>query len=336
LTASPSDEAFVEEEGSLQIIPDRRTFLAGLSVWFFVLAPAMAGEELSIDKLEVQAKIPVGGDFMAFGFDSLWMMSGARMMRVNPADNSVTEIKVDGALGSYRGIAVGEGAIWIPATGSKTIYKLDPITNSVVRQLAVDFYDSEGSIGVGEDAVWIVAAGEKFHAVLTRFNSETGALEANIPLEQGSIAALVDFGSVWVTNNQKNELYRIDPKTNSVVSATSLHERPRFLASGEGAIWVLNQGDATVQRVDGKTGTVVATIETVSGYRGGGEIVVGGGYVWVTLTGDLDTYPVVQIDPKTNTLLRMFKGYGMGDAIRYGAGSLWVSGSNIFRIKPPD
>jgi DNA-binding beta-propeller fold protein YncE len=206
----------------------------------------------------------------------------------------------------------------------------------VVRQLAVDFYDSEGSIGVGEDAVWIVAAGEKFHAVLTRFNSETGALEANIPLEQGSIAALVDFGSVWVTNNQTNELYRIDPKTNSVVSATSLHERPRFLASGEGAIWVLNQGDATVQRVDGKTGTVVATIETVSGYRGGGEIVVGGGYVWVTLTGDLDTYPVVQIDPKTNTLLRMFKGYGMGDAIRYGAGSLWVSGSNIFRIKPPD
>lgn len=81
---------------------------------------------------------------------------------------------------------------------------------------------------------------------------------------------------------------------------------------------------------------MVATIETVSGYRGGGDIVVGGGYVWVTLTGDLDTYPVVQIDPKTNTLLRMFKGYGMGDAIRYGAGSLWVSGSNIFRIKPPD
>ena len=179
-----------------------------------------------------------------------------------------------------------------------------------------------------------MVAGEKFHAVLTRFNSETGALEANIPLEQGSIAALVDFGSVWVTNNQTNELYRIDPKTNSVVSATSLHERPRFLASGEGAIWVLNQGDGTVQRVDGKTGTVVATIETVSGYRTGGDILVGGGYVWVTLKDGMTT--VVQIDPKTNTLLRMFKGYGMGDGIRYGAGSLWISGSNIFRIKPPD
>jgi hypothetical protein len=37
-----------------------------------------------------------------------------------------------------------------------------------------------------------------------------------------------------------------------------------------------------------------------------------------------------------HTLIRKFKGFGMGDAIRYGAGSLWVSGSNIFRIKPPD
>ena len=324
----------------MQIKSNRRTLLAGLSVWFFVLAPAMAVEveELPIDKLEVQATISHGGDFMAFGFDSLWMMSGATMIRVNPADNSVTEIKVDGALGTYRGIAVGEGAIWIPDTGSKTIYKLDPVTNSVVMKFKVDFYDSEGSVGVGEGAVWIVATGEKLRAVLTRFNSETGALEANIPLEQGSIAALVDFGSVWVTNNEKNAIYLINPKTNSVVSATSLHQRPRFLASGEAAIWVLNQGDGTVQRIDDKTGAVVATIETATGYRSGGDIVVGGGYVWVNLKGGLH---VIQIDPKTNTLIRMFKGSSMGDGImgdgiRYGAGSLWISGSNIFRIKPPD
>ena len=210
--------------------------------------------------------------------------------------------------------------------------KLDPITNSVIGHIKVDFFDSEGSIGVGEGAVWIVALGEKLQTVLARFNSETGALEATIPLERDSIAAVVDFGSVWVTSFLKNELYRIDPKTNRLVSTTPLHERPRFLASGEGAIWVLNQSDGTVQRIDGKTGAVVATIETVTGYRGGGDIVVGGGYVWVTLKGNL---PVIQIDPKTNTMIRKFKGFGMGDAIRYGAGSLWVSGSNIFRIKPP-
>jgi len=301
--------------------------------WLFALTPAMAAEELSSDKLEVQAKIPRSGDFMAFGFGSLWMMSGSSMLRVDPKDNGVTEIKVPGAIGTYRGIAVGEGAVWIPDTRSETIYKLDPVTNSVVKQLKANFYDSEGSIGVGVGAVWIAALGDKYQAVLTRFNSETGATEANIPLREGSIAAVVDFGSVWVTNNEKSELYRIDPATNRVVSATPLRNRPRFLASGEGAIWVLNQGDGTVQRIDGKTGAVVATIETVTGFRGGGDIVVGGGYVWVNLKSGL---PVIQIDPRTNTLIRMFKGYGMGDGIRFGAGSLWISGTNIVRIKPPD
>ena len=54
--------------------------LSLIIAWFFVLTPAMAARELSIDMLEVEAKIPHGGDFMAFGFDSLWMMSGAETM----------------------------------------------------------------------------------------------------------------------------------------------------------------------------------------------------------------------------------------------------------------
>jgi YVTN family beta-propeller protein len=296
------------------------------------LAPA-AAEELSVDELVLQAKISPGGDFMAFGFDSLWMMSDARMVRVDPTDNSVTQIEVAGAGGSYRGIAIGEGAVWIPDTVSGTIYKLDPAANSVVKTIPVEFYDSEGSIGVGEGAVWIVAPGAKLQPFLRRFNSETGALEASIPLERGSIAAVVGYGSVWVTNTDKSELYRIDPRTNRVASVTALHERPRFLSAGEGAIWVLNQGDGSVQRVDAKTGMVVATIETGTGPRGGGDIVAGGGYVWATIR---DGYPVIQIDPETNTLIRTYKGPGMGDAIRYGANSLWVSGSQIFRIQPPD
>ena len=134
-----------------------------------------------------------------------------------------------------------------------------------------------------------------------------------------------------MTNKSKDSLYRIDPKTNEVVSVISLNRSPRFLASGEGAIWVLNQQDGTVQRIDPKSDRVIATI-AVGGPHGGGDIVVGGGYVWATLKG----FPVIKIDPKTNMVVRTFKGYGMGDAIRFGASSLWVSGSNIFRIQPPD
>ena len=133
---------------------------------------------------------------------------------------------------------------------------------------------------------------------------------------------MVDFGSVWVTGSENGELYRIDPKSNAIVSTTRLHDKPRFIASGEGSIWVLNQGDGTVQRIDGRSGEVLATIETI-GRLDGGDIVCGGGYVWISVPGT----PVAQIDPRTNTLIRRFTGSGlMGDAIRYGAGSLWVWG----------
>ena len=163
-----------------------------------------------------------------------------------------------------------------------------------------------------------------------RLNAVSGEEEATVTLPQPAVAVVADFGSVWVTSRIHHELFRIDPKTNSVVSTVKLHDQPRFLTSGEGSIWVLNQSDGTVQRIDGTSGELLATVETGLGGTGG-DIVCGGGYIWVTMPGT----PVAQIDPKTNLLLRKFNGDGMGDAIGYGGGSLWVSGSAIDRIEPP-
>jgi DNA-binding beta-propeller fold protein YncE len=167
---------------------------------------------------------------------------------------------------------------------------------------------------------------------LTRFNAESGAVQANISLPSGSAGVVVDYGSVWVTGYEKSELYRIDPKTNTITSIIPLHQSPHFLASGEGSIWVLTQGDGTVQRIDGQTGKLTATIET--GEAGCcGDIATGGGYVWMSMPG----MPVAQIDPKTNTLIRKFMGsFGEHPRLRFGPGSLWVSGTIIRRIQPPN
>ncbi|MER8819672.1 hypothetical protein NKH70_07570 [Mesorhizobium sp. M0991] len=129
-------------------------------------------------------------------------------------------------------------------------------------------------------------------------------------------------------------MYRVDPKTNQIVTTTALNPEPRFLTSGEGSIWVLNQGDGTVQRIDGKTGELLATIEADAAGKGG-DIAAGGGFVWVSTI----LVPVIRIDPNTNSFSGKFKrpfGVYLGDGIRYGDGSLWISGNSIFRIKPPE
>lgn len=289
--------------------------------------------ETTVDALKVEAEIARDGRFMAYGFGSLWMMSGPRLARINADDNRVTDVTLKDYGGPNRGVAIGEGAVWVPDVGSDRIYAVDPISNQQVKVIPAKMGSAEGSIAVGFGSLWVVTE-EKGDRTLVRFNAQTGDPASKIALPSSAIGVLIDYGSVWVTGDTKNQLYRIDPASNFIVATVPMSSQPRFLASGEGSIWVYNQGDGNVQRVDPSTNKVVATIDT-GRPGGGGSIAVGGGYVWLSM---LHGTPVVQIDAKTNRLIHNFRGYGAdagwGDAICFGDGSVWVSGSKLHRIKP--
>jgi virginiamycin B lyase len=307
--------------------------------WLFVIALTLASgfgglsdvraaeaKERSIDELAVTAEIARGGDFMAYGFDALWMMAGSILVRVDGKTNAVSDIPVPETTGRVRGLAIGEDAVWIPDALSEQIFKFDPVENKIALVIPASLSGTEGSIGVGAGSVWATTRGN----VLSRYAAATGALEASISLPGGAPAAIFDNGFVWVTGFARDELYKIDPRTNTLVQTIALRPSPRFLTAGEGSIWVLNQGDGTVQRIDLMSGKVIASIET--GHAGrGGDSTAGGGYIWVTLR----DVPLVQIDPKANTVAALFKGIGWGDAIRFGGGSLWISGPSIRRLTPP-
>ena len=235
----------------------------------------------------------------------------------------------------YRGVAVGEGAVWLPDTGSSTIYKIDPHSNEVILEISTDIFGSRGSIGVGEGAVWVITF-EDHDKTLTRYDAASGAEEARIALPSASKGVLVDYGSVWVTAASRAELYRIDPKSNQVATTIALHDTSHLLASGYGSIWIPFGTSGIVQRIDGQTGELVATIETGAvDMESDGDIVIGGGFVWIINRGST----VARIDPDSNAVKGLFRpppGTLMGRRIRYGAGSLWVSGGSIFRISPPE
>jgi virginiamycin B lyase len=306
---------------------------------------ALAGQAAaqSAGELVVQASLPRAGYSMAFGFDGLWMMSDDRLVRVDTLDDRIIEIEISpgsdenllAGADQYRGIAVGEGAVWLPDTGSSTIYKIDPHTNQVLMKIPTDIFGSRGSIGVGEGAVWVITFADH-DKTLTRYDAASGTEEARIALPAASKGVLVDYGSVWVTAASRGELYRIDPKTNQVAATIALHDTSHLLASGYGSIWIPFGTSGIVQRIDGQTGELLATIGTGAvDMESDGDIATGGGFVWTINRGST----VARIDPDSNAVKGLFRppsGTLMGRRIRYGAGSLWVSGGSIFRISPPE
>ncbi len=311
----------------------RRSLLnAPILACLLMAGPAWAFEELSVERLTVQARIHRLASVMEFGFGSLWTMTvcNVSLVRVEPVNNEITEVRIYG-IDTPLSMAIGEAALWVSDAKKRAVFKIDPNDYSVMKEIPVPMLSTEGSIGVGEGAVWVATADE-FDSTLTRLNARSGVAEAKISLPSSGSSVVVAGGSVWVTGYARNELYRIDPKTNTIMSITELRQTPRYLAVGEGSIWVLNQGDSSVQRIDAKTAKLIATIETGLPL-GSGNITVGGGYVWVSTQG----VPVTQIDPKTNRVIgRFIGGHGIGGHIRYGAGSLWIAGGRISRLRTPN
>jgi streptogramin lyase len=293
-------------------------------------------------ELRVEATIPRGGFSMAFGFDALWMMSDGRLVRVDPADNAVTDIDLPAGNGlmaagidQYRDLAVGEGAVWVPEMASSTIHKVDPSTREVVLSIRSDMFGSPGSIGVGDGSVWVITF-DDHNRTITRYDAADGTVTARVALPRPGVGVLHTEGSVWVTAASAPELYRIDPRTNAVAATIAIRAPTRLLAAGEGALWLAFTKEGVVQRIDPSTGTVAATIETgVTDMESDGDLAVGGGFVWAINRGST----VAKVDPAASSLAGLFRpppGTIMGRRIRYGADSLWISGGSIFRTTLPE
>jgi len=315
----------------LQWVPfNMKNILFSVSVLLsgFVFAE-QAIETHNVSELKILAQIPVGGDWMGLGFDSVWLATGGTLYRSSVKTNSVAAtIPVGG--GPYRGIVVGDHEIWVPSCGNQTLYKISPETNTVVASIQLPFQGSEASVAYGADSVWIVTNGKFQDQTLSRIDAKSMKVVAEIALPYPGNGVTFQAGKVWITSSTTNHLMVVDAKSNTNLKSLTTGSAPRFVTSGEDFVWLLNQRDGTVQKFNANTGQLVATIDAgLSG--GGGDIFFGEGAIWATMPGK----PVVKIDKDKNKVLKIYQGSGLGDAIRAGYGSVWVSGGAIHRIEKP-
>ena len=182
---------------------------------------------------------------IAAGAGSIWIMTDAKgtLARFDPATNAlVAEIYV--APGSY-GLAFGDDAVWVTSSDRNLVTRVDPHTNLVVETIEVG--KAPRFIAAGAGSVWTLNQGDgSVSRVDTKTNKVTATIEVGVPGPGGDIA--VGEGSVWVTAFEY-PLSRIDPSTNTVVQQF-YGKGGDAVRVGLGSIWLSNLEAGNVWRID--------------------------------------------------------------------------------------
>ena len=167
-----------------------------------------------------------------------------------------------------------------------------------------------------------------------------------IPIERLKPDAVFEVGghpdwlaideSAWVSNEPKDNVSRLDAKTNTVGATIDLGAGKHpcsGLAAGFGSLWVPNCGDKTMARIDLKTGSITATIPTSIG-DSEGSIVTGAGSVWLMID---KNGTLARFDPATNKVVAEISVASGSYGLAFGEDAVWVTSTEhgtVARVDP--
>ena len=119
------------------------------------------------------------------------------------------------------------------------------------------------------------------------------ALTAQVALDGAPSEIAAGAGAVWVTDEDRGVVARVDKKTFTIRQTITVGHGPSALAVEPRGVWVANRQDGTVSVISPQTNTVVKTIPVGRNVDG---VCIGSGSVWVASPLD---YAVVRLDPES-------------------------------------
>jgi streptogramin lyase len=185
-----------------------KTFLLAL----FAAAQATAAQSvrLPLDSLPIVARIAVPSrpDWLAMGFGSVWVVDyrPPSVARIDPATNRVvSSIPLPGD--ACLGLAMTRDAVWVPDCTHHVVVLIDPERAVVAATVAAGVPTPWGDITTGAGAVWVSVNGTP----VTRIDPVTHAVTHQYVGGSGADAIRYGFGSLWVSDHEHGEVWRIDP-----------------------------------------------------------------------------------------------------------------------------
>ena len=196
----------------------------------------------------LQATIPVNDRFfsptqLTLDADAVWIQDQARLWRLDPATNTITDRTGDWEIGG--GLAVVDGLLWLSGRtrpGASQIVRVDPSTSRVVDRFPTG---GDGALAVGGHSIW--QAGITTQSIY-RYDPASRQLLAEIPIGVVAKRLTADAGSLWVSSDS-GRVTRIDMATNRVASTFQIDGRAPAAVVGLGSVWVVDTANAALLRL---------------------------------------------------------------------------------------
>ena len=234
-----------------------------------------------------------------------------------------------------RGVAVGEGAIWVANGADDTLTPLDPGSGRAGRPIEIGD-DPEGVAVAGGMVLVTVAGGRE----IVRVDPETRRVREP-PLRPGQVVGgnIASGGDeLWATL-ETGEVAQIDPASGEVVAPVPIPEPypDGALVVGRDQVWVVASGGnrSFLFRVNRDSGEVSEGLDLGRGSYAAG-LAFGEGAIWAA---DAGRSRVLRIDPETARVVREIpipEGISSDD-IAVGGGAVWLATTGdqlLLRIDP--
>jgi len=182
---------------------------------------------------------------VAVGYGAVWVVArGARdnqLLRVDPATGEVGKRTHFATSSPIDGITVGLGNVWVVASSTGMLYRIDPRSARVTGRL--DLLEQAARPVVVLGAIWVGLSDSGGGTVIVDPRTLNVSHLDCCPLERGYFTA--GYGSIWLYDMQTGNVVRWGGQSHDSDSVVHVTDPPLYkglcltsIAAGAGAIWV--------------------------------------------------------------------------------------------------